>query len=98
MPKERDATFDKASDQLFQAVLSLKNIKECEAFFRDLCTISEIKAMVERWQIVGWLRKGKSYREIAKITGASTTTITRVAFWMERGTGGYQTIFSRVNH
>ena len=91
-----DFKFNKQTDRLFEAILALKNIKEAEAFFRDLCTIDELKEMTDRWQIVDLLQQGKSYREIASQVKASTTTVSRVAYWLNYGKGGYQQIYSRV--
>jgi TrpR-related protein YerC/YecD len=87
--------FNKDSKSLFTAILSLKTNKECEKFFRDLCTLSELKSMTERWVIVRYLTEGLSYRKIAERTGASTATVTRVAFWMENGEGGYNLALTR---
>ena len=39
---------DESVDFLFQAILSLKTQEECYAFFEDLCTVPEIKAMSQR--------------------------------------------------
>jgi TrpR-related protein YerC/YecD len=88
--------FGAESDELFEAILALKDTKECENFFRDLCTLSELKAITERWQIVLKLKEGKPYRKIAEETGASTTTVTRVAQWLENGANGYQQIYHRL--
>lgn len=88
--------FDSRSDYLFEGILMLQDKGECEKFFRDLCTISEIKSMVERFAIVKALREGKSYRVIAKEVGASTTTVTRVAHWLEQGEGGYKMVADRL--
>lgn len=88
--------FNKNTTNLFQAILSLKNVKEAESFFRDLCTIEELSAMSERWQIVQLLDQGASYRKISEITGSSTTTIGRVATWLNNGEGGYQLALSRT--
>jgi TrpR-related protein YerC/YecD len=82
--------FDKNTNDLFRAFLSLENIKEAEKFFRDLCTVEEIRAMSERWQIVRLLEQGLPYRTIAEKTGASTTTVGRVATWLNNGEGGYR--------
>ena len=82
--------------QLFQAILSIKNVKEADNFFRDLCTIEEISDMSERWQIVLLLNQDIPYRKISKITGSSTTTIGRVATWLNNGKGGYQLVLSRI--
>jgi len=54
--------------------------------------------MTERWQIVRYLDQELSYRKIAELTGASTTTVTRVAFWIENGKGGYKTALKRIKH
>ncbi len=88
--KNSEFKFGKDSDTLFKVILSLKNKSECEKFFRDLCTLSELKSMTERWQIVLKLKEGLSYRKISELTGASTTTVTRVAHWIENGEGGYK--------
>ena len=74
---------------LFAAVLTLKNVDECRAFFRDLCTPAELQAMADRWAVVEWLQKGLPYREIHRITGVSVTTIGRVARCLADGNGGY---------
>jgi TrpR-related protein YerC/YecD len=82
--------FDKESDNLFKAILGLDTIKEAEKFFRDLCTAEEIKAMSERWQIARLLDQGIPYRQISEAVGASTTTVSRVAAWLNNGEGGYR--------
>lgn len=87
------------SDQkeLFKAILKLKNDKEAAAFFRDLLTISEIEAAGERWQMAKLLWTASlSYKKIAKKIGGSTTTVTRVAHWIENGMGGYKVILKRL--
>lgn len=84
------------TDRLFDAVLSLENREECEAFFEDLCTIKEIQDMAQRFQVAGLLNAGKSYNEISTLTGASTTTITRVGKCLNYGNGGYRKILDRT--
>ena len=90
--------FDKKTNDLFTAILILKTVKEAEAFFRDLCTIDEIKSMNERWQIVKMLEKGKSYRNIAEKLNVSTTTVSRVALWLNNGEGGYRLALDKLNN
>jgi len=95
--KNRDFQFDKDSDKLFEAVLCLRNISECEKFFRDVMTLSELQAITERYKVARDLNKGgKTYREINKETGVSTATITRIAEWMKTGMGGYQLVLDRL--
>ncbi|HEX4525800.1 MAG TPA: YerC/YecD family TrpR-related protein [Gaiellaceae bacterium] len=80
---------------LFEAILSLESRSETEAFFRDLCTLSELEAMAHRWQVARLLEQGLPYLEIAARTGASTTTVTRVAHWLRHGEGGYRAALDR---
>jgi TrpR-related protein YerC/YecD len=82
--------------ELFDAVLLLESRAEVEAFFRDLCTISELEAMAHRWAVARLLEHGLPYLEIAERTGASTTTVTRVAHWLRHGEGGYRTALDRA--
>ena len=86
---------NKQTTNLFKAILKLKNVQGCEKFFRDLCTLAEIKEMSKRWEAVQLLDQGLPYRQIAKQTGLSTTTVARVAHWLEHGKGGYRLILKR---
>ncbi len=88
--------FGPASDDLFRAILALETVDECERFFRDLCTLSELRALTERWQVVRLLQEGRSYRAISEQTGVSTATVTRVAYWLRQGEGGYRTALDRL--
>jgi len=81
---------------LINAISSLKNEKEVAQFLRDLLTIPEIEEFANRIEIVRLLNQGISYAKIAKQTGVSTTTVTRVAHWLYRGTGGYKTVVERL--
>ncbi|MDD4271477.1 MAG: YerC/YecD family TrpR-related protein [Patescibacteria group bacterium] len=89
--------FNKKTDKLFKAIISLKTVKEAESFFCDLCTIDEIREMSERWQIARMVNIGLPYREIAKKLGVSTTTVARVALWLNNGAGGYRLMLDRQN-
>ena len=81
---------------LFDAILSLETRSELEAFLRDLCTLSELEAMAHRWQVAQLLDRGLPYHEVARRTGASTTTVTRVAQWLRHGEGGYRLALDRL--
>jgi TrpR-related protein YerC/YecD len=80
---------------LCETVASLRTAAEAERFLRDLCTLSELEAMAHRWQAAQLLDEGRPYLEIAKRTGASTTTVTRVAHWLRYGEGGYRLALDR---
>jgi TrpR-related protein YerC/YecD len=81
---------------LFGAVLTLRSVEECQAFFHDLCTPAELQALADRWSVVGLLQDGVPYREIHKQTGVSVTTIGRVARYLSGGNGGYTLAAQRL--
>ena len=81
---------------LYEAVLSLRNTEECIAFFEDLCTMSELSAMEQRYQVARALHDGKIYNEILAETGASSATISRVNRSLQYGAGGYDLVFERL--
>jgi TrpR-related protein YerC/YecD len=85
-----------AERALFNAILTLRTVDECRAFFRDLCTPAELQALADRWAVVGLLQQGVPYREIHKQTGVSVTTIGRVARYLTNGNGGYMLAASRT--
>lgn len=87
---------NKKTKALFKVIAKVKSEKEAARFFRDLCTLDELNEMAIRWQAVIMLKKGKPYREIAQKTGLSTTTVTRVAYWLNYGEGGYRSMLSRL--
>ncbi|HLF67938.1 MAG TPA: YerC/YecD family TrpR-related protein [Gaiellaceae bacterium] len=84
------------TDELFEAILSLRTTEEAARFFRDLCTLGELEAMTHRWQAARLVDQGLPYHEVAKRTGASTTTVTRVAHWLRHGEGGYRLALERL--
>lgn len=93
-PKELN---QKHLKDLYKAILKLRNTNECQAFFRDLCTVSELNAMTERWEVAKQLNKNEPYRNVAAKTGSSTATITRVASWLHHGQGGYRLMLHRLS-
>ena len=86
----------RAERNLYAAMLTLRNVDEIRAFFRDLCTPAEIEAMAGRWSVVECLERGLPYREIHRLTGVSVTTVARVARCRVDGEGGYGTAVQRL--
>lgn len=80
------------------ALASLRTEEEAAAFLTDLTTPAEQDALKERWRIANMLFEGgKSYRDIAAETGASTTTVARVArFLNSENNRGYQVLLERM--
>jgi len=86
----------KELDQLFQAVLSLKDMEECYRFFDDLCTINEIQSLSQRLDVARMLREGNTYHKIETETGASTATISRVKRCLNFGNDTYEMVLERI--
>ncbi|MCY8012491.1 YerC/YecD family TrpR-related protein [Bacillus haynesii] len=83
-------------DQLFQSILSLKDLEECYRFFDDLCTINEIQSLAQRLEVARMLRDGNTYHKIETETGASTATISRVKRCLNYGNDAYAMALDRV--
>ena len=81
---------------LFETIVALQTPEEAERFFRDLCTIGELEAMAHRWHAARLVDEGLPYHEVAKRSGASTATVTRVAHWLRYGEGGYRLLLDRL--
>lgn len=83
-------------EQLFKAIMCLKDTEECFDFFEDLCTINELLSLSQRFEVAKMLREQKTYLEIAEKTGASTATISRVNRSLNYGNDGYDMVMGRI--
>ena len=84
------------NEKMYEAILSLQNLDECMRFFDDLCTVTELMAMEQRYQVASCLHNGMIYNDILAETGASSATISRVNRSLQYGKGGYEIAFSRL--
>lgn len=84
------------TELLMRAMLSLTTTEEASRFFEDLCTIAEIKSMAQRFEVAVLLRQGVTYQEIAKRTGTSTATISRVNKALCYGASGYTAVLDHM--
>ena len=82
--------------RLAKALLALKTEDEMLTFLRDIATLEELESLSSRWDVVLELNKGASYRDIAKKTGVSTATITRISHWLKHGEGGYRAALKKL--
>lgn len=90
-------TTEDTMKMLYKAVLSLKNEKECAAFFEDLCTPQELNAIAQRLHVACMLSEGNVYNKIVDVTGASTATISRVNKTLNyQAAGGYKVVLERL--
>lgn len=85
-----------AVDHLFEAILSLENKEECYKFFEDVCTVNELQALSQRFEVAHMLRNSRTYMDIAETTGASTATISRVNRSLNYGHDGYDMVLKRL--
>lgn len=85
-----------AVKDLFDAILTLENVDECFNFFEDVCTVNEVLSIAQRFAVARMLKENKTYLEVAKETGASTATISRVNRSLNYGNDGYEMVFSRL--
>lgn len=88
---------NKNTENLYEAILSLKNKDEAQKFFRDLLTEQEILEFSKRWQVAQMLANKVSYSVIEKKTGLSSTTVARISKWLKSGKGGYKLALKKLN-
>ena len=86
---------DENTDFLFECIMKLETLDECYAFFEDLCTVPEMKAMAQRAAVAKLLYDKTVYNSIVEKTGASTATISRVNRSLAYGCGGYNIVFNK---
>ncbi len=84
-------------DDLCAAVTVLATPDEARRFLRDICTIAELEALSHRLAVARLLDAGgRTYQQIAREVGTSTTTVTRVAHWLRHGEDGYRLVLDRM--
>lgn len=83
-------------DFLFQGILTLSSLEECQAFFGDLCTVTELNEMARRLRAAKMLSENHVYNTVAEQTGLSTATISRVNQCLKYGDGGYETVLKNM--
>ena len=91
-----DKIHNERTDFLFDCILSLKTKEECYNFFQDLCTISELRSMEQRYEVATLLNDGMIYNDILEKTGASSATISRVNRSLIYGAGGYESVLEKM--
>jgi TrpR-related protein YerC/YecD len=83
--------------EMYEAILDLKTLDECVRFFDDLCSVTELRAIEQRFQVARMLNAGNIYSTILEKTGASSATISRVNRSLYYGAGGYDIVFDRLD-
>ena len=85
-------------DELLRAILSLETVEEAYEVFEDLCTVNEMVAMKQRFEVAKMLREERTYQDIADETGASSATISRVNRALNYGNDGYDLVLNRISN
>ena len=89
IPKERKI-------DMYKAILELKDLDECCNFFEDVCAVTELRSMEQRFEVAKMLKQDKVYTEIMQKTNASSATISRVNRMLNYGTGCLGEIIDRM--
>lgn len=87
---------DAQIDGFFEALSVLETKEEYYRFFEDVCTVVELKAIAQRFEVAKMLSEDKIYADIAKDTGASTATISRVKKCLNYGADGYKLVLNKL--
>ena len=82
---------------LYEHILELKTLDECCRFFDDLCAVTELRAMEQRFDVARMLHAGKVYTAILSETGASSATVSRVNRVLNYGTGAMAEVMDRID-
>ena len=85
-----------AVEELFEAILTLKDTDECTKFFEDICTVNEVLSIAQRFAVAKMLKENHTYLEVAEKTGASTATISRVNRSLNYGNDSYTMVLERM--
>ena len=95
----RNAKVDKRElfTEMYEAILTLETLDECIKLFDDLCSVTELRAIEQRYHVARMLDAGHIYSTILEQTGASSATISRVNRSLKYGAGGYEVVFERLD-
>lgn len=80
-----------------KALLALNSTEEAYRFCEDVLTIKELESITQRLEVAVMLKHKVTYQEIARKTGASTATISRVNRALLYGAEGYHHVFTLID-
>ena len=95
MDKRNLEKINKNIEYLYETILKIETMEECEALFDDLCTKTELASISQRLVVAKMLSEKRIYSDIVAETGASTATISRVNHSLAFGKGGYEKLFDK---
>ncbi len=92
-----EASHEQMIERLCVALCALRTPEEAHALLADLCTRRETSELAQRLEVAVMLRAGKSYVEVSRVTGASSTTVSRVSKCLNGEVGGYRLVLDRLD-
>ena len=92
---KKNTTENIASMALYEKIISFDNVEDCYRFFQDLCSVTELRSIEQRYDVAKLLHEGKVYTEIVEKTGASSATISRVNRALKYGESGLMDVFQQ---
>ena len=72
---------------LYELLIKLDNIEDCQLLLEDLCTRKEVEKMADRVYAAKLLMAGKTYNQVIAETSISSATLSRVSRCVQYGTG-----------
>ncbi|MGE4484426.1 MAG: YerC/YecD family TrpR-related protein [Oscillospiraceae bacterium] len=85
------------SMELYETISSIKSADECYRFFQDICSITELRTIEQRFEVARLLSEGQVYTDIMEKAHASSATISRVNRVLNYGTGTLSELLDRRN-
>lgn len=96
MENERGPVMTPQLEVLLEAFVSLDSPERAYALLQDLCTPRELEDLSQRLEVARMLDSHISYARIQSATGASATTVARVARCLKYGSGGYASVLEAL--
>ena len=90
VPKER-------KPDMYKAILELNDLQQCMDFFEDICSMTELQAIEQRFEVAKMLYENNIYTDIQRKTNASTATISRVSRLLNYGTGSLVSVLEHMH-
>ena len=87
-----------AFGDLHTLFVHVRNQREAEMLLKDLLTPKEYRSLVERWQLIQMLAKGRRQRDIKKKLKISISKVTRGSRMLKHGSGGFALFLKRLKN
>jgi len=96
MKKINNKQLDDDIDEVLMALVYIEDLKDMQNFTNDLFTNKELETIAMRWKAIRMLRTGIVYTKVAKATGMSSATISRLAKLLGNRAGGFNNMLEQM--